>query len=278
MNRWYDEIFEDRIRFGLKIREPIHSERSPFQKIEIIDTEPFGRTLVLDGVFMTSEADEFYYHEMLVHPALTTAPRIARVLVIGGGDGGTVREVCRHTEVERVVMVEIDRRVVEVCREHLPAIGTAWNDPRLEILFEDGVRYVREADVEPFDVILVDGSDPDGPAEGLFDEAFYRGCERLLAPNGVLALQSESPVLFRDVFAEIVSALRRVFGRAHPYLGSVPLYAAGMWTWTYATRSIDPMDLVEERVERIENETRYYNREIHRAAFALPNNIKKLID
>jgi spermidine synthase len=278
VNRWYDEVFEDRIRFGLKVREHLYSARSPFQEIEIIDTEPFGRTLVLDGVFMTSEADEFYYHEMLVHPALNTAPRIARVLVIGGGDGGAVREVCRHPEVQRVVMVEIDRMVVEACREYLPAVGTAWNDPRLEIRFEDGVRYVREAAVEPFDVILVDGSDPAGPAEGLFDEAFYRGCERLLTSNGVLALQSESPVLFREVFAEIVSVLRRVFGRAHPYLGSVPLYAAGMWTWTYATRSIDPMDLVDERVERIESETRYYNREIHEAAFALPNNVKRLID
>jgi spermidine synthase len=278
VNRWYDEIFQDRIRFGLKVREHLYSALSPFQKIEVIDTEPFGRTLVLDGVFMTSEADEFYYHEMLVHPALTTTPRIARVLVIGGGDGGTVREVCRHPEVERIVMVEIDRMVVEACREHLPAIGTAWDDPRLEILFEDGVRYVRETDVEPFDVILIDGNDPAGPAEGLFDEAFYRGCERLLAPDGVLALQSESPVLFGDVFAQIISVTRRVFGRAHPYLGSVPLYSAGMWTWTYATRSIDPMDLVDERIERIENETRYYNREIHHAAFALPNNIIRLID
>jgi spermidine synthase len=278
VDRWYDEVFEDRIRFGLKVRERLYSAQSPFQKIEIIDTEQFGRTLALDGVFMTSEADDFYYHEMLVQPALTTAPRIARVLVIGGGDGGTVREVCRHAEVERVVMVEIDRMVVDACREHLPTIGTAWDDPRLEIVFGDGAGYVRETDVEPFDVIVIDGSDPAGPAEGLFDEAFYRGCERLLAPEGVLALQSESPVLFRDVFAEIVAVLRRVFGRAHPYLGSVPIYAAGMWTWTYATRSVDPMKLVERRIERIETETRYYNRDIHRAAFALPNNIKQLID
>ena len=265
------------MRFGLKIRRMVHSAQSDYQKIEIFDTEQYGRTLALDGVLMTSEGDEFYYHEMLVHPALTTAPRIGRVLVIGGGDGGTLREVCRHPEVEKVVVVEIDRMVVEACKKHLSTIGTAWNDPRLELIFDDGVRYVREADVAPFDVILLDGSDPAGPAEGLFDEAFYRGCERLLAPSGVFALQSESPVLFREVFAEVVRTLRRIFGTARPYLGSVPIYAAGMWTWTYATHNVDPMAIIDSRAERIEAVARYYNRDIHRAAFALPGDLKKLL-
>ena len=135
----------------------------------------------------------------------------------------------------------------------------------------------RRRDVAPFDVILLDGSDPSGPAEGLFDELFFRGCERLLAPSGVFALQSESPVLFREVFAEVVRTLRKIFGTASPYLGSVPIYAAGMWTWTYATHNVDPMAIIDPRAERIEAVARYYNRDIHRAAFALPGDLKKLL-
>ena len=144
MPEWFDEVFRDRVRFGLRIERRIHSERTPFQQIDVFDTEQFGRVLALDGILQTSEADEHLYHEMLVQPAMVTAGSVRRVLVIGGGDGGTVREVLRHPEVERVVMVEIDRRVVEICREHLPAIGTAWGDPRLDVRFGDGVAHVRD--------------------------------------------------------------------------------------------------------------------------------------
>ncbi|NIM65418.1 MAG: polyamine aminopropyltransferase [Candidatus Latescibacteria bacterium] len=278
MADWHDEVFNDRVRFGLKIRRSLYSGQSPYQKIDIFESEQFGRTLTLDGIYMTSEGDEYFYHEMLVHPAMTTAPLIRRILIIGGGDGGTAREVLRYSEVERVVMVEIDSMVVEACKEYLPSIGTAWDDPRLEVVIQDGVAYVKEAQEEPFDVILLDGSDPVGPAEGLFGEDFYHGCERLLQPEGVFALQSESPVLFWDVFLSIVRTLRKIFGRADPYFGSVPIYGAGMWTWTYATRSVDPMMIIGERIERVEPLTRYYNREIHEAAFALPTEIKKELE
>lgn len=278
MEDWYDEVFSGAVRFGLKVRRFLYSGKSEYQQIDVFETEHFGRVLALDGIYMASEADEYFYHEMLVQPAMVTAPRIRRVLVIGGGDGGTIREVLHHAEVEKVVMVEIDRQVVEVSRKYLSTIGTAWDDPRLELIIGDGVAYVQEADAEPYDVIFLDGSDPVGPSKGLFDESFYRGCARLLCPDGVLALQTESPVLLRGVFHAIVRTLREVFGRAYPYIGSVPLYGAGMWTWTYATRSADPMAIVDERAERLEAFTRYYNREIHRAAFVLPNELKKELE
>ena len=274
MAQWYDELFRDRIRFGLKVTSVLYSGQSEHQKIEVLDTVQFGRVLVLDGVFMTSEGDEHFYHEMLAQPAMTTAPAIRRVLLIGGGDGGTIREVLRHPEVERLTVVEIDGQVVEVSRKLLPAIGTAWDDPRLELIIDDGVAYARDAEVEPYDVILLDGCDPVGPSAGLFNENFYHGCARLLRPDGVFALQSETPVLLEDVFLEIVRTLRGVFGRAHPYFGTVPLYSAGMWTWTYATRTADPLAIVDERAVRVEAFTKYYNREIHRAAFAVPDNLK----
>jgi spermidine synthase len=275
---WYDETFEDAVRTGLKVRETLYSGESPFQKIEILDTRHFGRTLVLDGIFQTSERDEHYYHEMLVHPAMVTAPSIRSVLVIGGGDGGTVREVLRHPGVERAVMVEIDRQVVEACKEHLSSIGTAWDDPRLELVFEDGVAHVAEAAEGAYDVILLDGSDPVGPSEGLFNAGFYADCARVLAVDGVFALQSETPVLFHDVFLEIQRTLRRSFRRVRPYIGSVPLYGTGMWTWTFASRGVDPMEILDDRAERVEKTARYYNREIHRAAFALPNELRRELE
>lgn len=273
MGLWYEETYADKIRLALKVSRTLHAEVSEYQRIEIVDTEAMGRALVLDNVFMTSERDEHYYHEMLVHPALTTAPAIGRVLIIGGGDGGTAREVLRHPEVERVDMVEIDGRVVEACKAHLPGFG-AWDDPRLHVEIGDGIAYVRDAETAPYDVVLLDGTDPMGPGEGLFDEAFYRNVGRVLAPHGVFALQSESPFLMREVFSEIQSALGRCFRRVHPYFGPAPIYNAGTWSWTFASREVDPHALIEPRVRRAEATSRYYNAEIHRASFALPNELR----
>lgn len=272
---WFDEIFAEQNRFGVKAQRTLFAEKSPFQHIEIVQTEGFGRVLALDGMFMASERDEHLYHEMLVHPALTTAEAIRRVLVIGGGDGGTVREVLSYTEVERVVMVEIDGLVVEACQAHLPGIGTAWGDPRLEVVIGDGIDYALNAKVEPYDVILLDGSDPVGPAEGLFSAEFYRGCARLLAEHGVFALQSESPFAQRKTFLELGATLSSVFPRVHPYFGVVPIYVCGQWSWTFASRSVDPFAIVESRAERAEARCKHYNRDIHRAAFAIPNDLKR---
>ncbi|MFW6050640.1 MAG: polyamine aminopropyltransferase [Myxococcota bacterium] len=277
MALWYDEVYEDRTRLGLRVDRTLYSGRSAYQTIEVLDTPEFGRVLVLDGVFNTSERDEHFYHEMLVHPALTTARHTRRVLVIGGGDGGTVREVLRHPTVERVVMVEIDRQVVEVCREHLPTIGSAWEDPRLELRFEDGIRFVREAEVEPFDVVLLDGTDPIGPGEELYRLDFYRGCARVLAEGGVFALQSESPFLQRDIFLGIQQRLREVFPEVHPYFGPVPLYGAGLWSWTWAARGGDPRSPDPERAAAAEGAARYYNRAIHAAAFAVPTELARAL-
>lgn len=270
MTLWYDEVFENKTRFGLAVKRTLFGDRSEYQTIEVVETDVFGRALVLDGVFQTSEGDEFFYHEMIVHPAMTTAPRIDRVLVIGGGDGGTVREVLRYPEVSRVVMVELDGMVVEVSKQYLPTIGSAWDDPRLELVIGDGVAYVHRNDIEPFDVILVDTSDPVGPAKGLFNEAFFRGCRRLLRDGGVFAMQSETPVYYREVFYDVAKTLREVFGHAYPYIGSVPIYGTGMFTWTMASDSTNPKSVVADRLRHISDTCRYYNEAVHHAAFALP--------
>ena len=275
MTDWIEETFADRTRFAVRVTRRLHSARSRFQAIEVVETAAFGRVLVLDGVFQTSERDEHVYHEMLVHPAMVVAPTIRRVLVVGGGDGGTVREVLRHPGVERCVMVEIDREVVDASRRHLPSIGTAWDDPRLELTIADGVEYVRGADPGSFDVVILDGSDPIGPSKGLFDRAFYEGCRRVLAPGGLFAAQSGSPFLTPALFSAIVGTLAAVFGHAAPSIAAVPLYSAGPWSFTLASDRPVPGQADDDRVAAIEDGCRYWNRDIQAAAFVLPRDVRR---
>lgn len=277
MGLWYDETFDDHTRLGLRVKETLFSGESPYQKVEVIDTVGFGRVLIIDNVFMTSEYDEFLYHEMLVHPPLTTAPDIERVLVIGGGDGGTVREVLRHPDVKECVMIEIDPMVVNASKEYLPSIGTAWNDPRLDVRFIDGIEYVKRSEDPEYDVVLLDGTDPVGPGAVLFDQAFYEGCKRMLAPDGVMALQSASPLLMMDVFVETQHKLRGMFAEVHPYMGPVPLYGTGTWSWTWCSDTGEPLRAIQERQAEIVEGSKAYNEEVHRAVFALPNYVKRAL-
>ncbi len=277
MGLWYDETLDDHTRLGLRVKETLFSGQSAYQQIEVIDTVGFGRVLIIDKVFMTSEYDEFLYHEMLAQPALCSAPSIKRVLVIGGGDGGTVREVLRHPDVRECVMIEIDEMVVKVSKEYLPGIGTAWNDPRLNLRFIDGHEYVKRSNDEKYDVILLDGTDPVGPGAVLFDESFYAGCKRMLTPEGVIGLQSESPLLMMDLFVEAQHRLRRLFSEVHPYLGPVPLYGTGTWSWTWCSDTGEPLRAIRKRQESIVEGSKAYNEELHQAIFALPNYVKRAL-
>jgi spermidine synthase len=230
---WVDEIF-DGVRYGLAGRV-IAEQDSPFQRVTIIDSERYGKGLLLDGCWMTAEHQERHYHEAIVHPALCSAASIERVLVIGGGDGGTARECLRHPGVQHLDMVEIDGLVVAWSQEHLAAIGGGcWSDPRFHLTVGDGIAWAREAADASYDVVIVDGSDPAGPAEGLFNRAFFEQCRRILRPGGVFATQSESPEAFRQVHVDTVRIIREVFGHADPMYGWVPMYPSGWWSWTFA--------------------------------------------
>lgn len=275
MALWYDEILNDNIRFGLKVKQTLFMGASEYQTVSVVETEAMGRALLIDDLWMTSERDEKGYHEMIVHPAMTTAPKIDRVLVIGGGDGGTVREVLRYPGVKHVDMVEIDGLVVEVSKKFLPTIGAAWNDPRLHVTIGDGIAWVKDHALEPYDVILVDGSDPVGPAEGLFNKSFYEACLSRLSTGGVFVTQSESTMVFLDTHVEMVKTITEVFGSSHPYYRDVFLYSAGTWSWTYASKTRSPRDVVEERMAFIEERTEIYNRDIHHGMFAVPNFIRR---
>ncbi|MFN6133216.1 MAG: polyamine aminopropyltransferase [Synechococcaceae cyanobacterium] len=230
---WIDEEHQG-VRYGLA-GQVLHERQSPYQRVTIIESERYGKGLLLDGCWMTAERQERHYHEALVHPALCGAADIERVLVIGGGDGGTARECLRHPGVRRLDMVEIDGLVVEWSQTHLPAIGgEAWSDPRLRLSIADGIAWVAQASDASYDVVIVDGSDPAGPAEGLFNRAFFEHCRRILRPGGVFATQSESPEAFESVHLALVRLLREVFGHADPLYGWVPMYPSGWWSWTFA--------------------------------------------
>ncbi|MBT9557986.1 MAG: polyamine aminopropyltransferase [Myxococcales bacterium] len=272
---WFDEIHKDSTRFGCKIERTLFVGQSPFQKVTIVETSALGRALLLDDLWMCAEGEEKTYHELITHPALTCAPRIERVLIIGGGDGGTAREVLRHPEVKHVDMVEVDGMVVDASKEFLGTIGTAWNDPRLTVMIDDGIEFVRTA-TQGYDVIIVDGSDPQGPAVGLFNEAFFRNCAKLLSDNGVFVTQSESPNLQRDVHIEMVQTLQRVFPKVHPYYDTVTIYPGGTWSWCFASKGVSPHEPNLERVARVEQHTDVYNREMHHGVFAVPNALKRI--
>ena len=230
---WIDE-HHNGVRYGLQ-GKVIVDEQSTIQRITVIHSNRYGNGLLLDGCWMTAEHQERHYHEPLVHPALCAANAIDRILVIGGGDGGTARECLRHKEVKHVDLVEIDGRVVELSQKYLGAIGGGcWSDPRFQLTVGDGIAWVGQASDASYDVVLVDGSDPAGPAEGLFNRSFFQHCRRILKPGGVFATQSESPEAFRAVHIDTVRMLREVFGYADPLYGWVPMYPSGWWSWTFA--------------------------------------------
>ncbi|MFO7733923.1 MAG: polyamine aminopropyltransferase [Candidatus Aminicenantes bacterium] len=251
------------------VKDVLYEGRSEFQRIEIIRNRDYGRVLLLDGLLQTTERDEFYYHEMLVHPALACHPRPSKVLIIGGGDGGALREVLRHPVV-KAWLVEIDGRVIEACRRHFPWLKAALKDPRAELAVADGNVFIEEVR-EKFDVILVDSSDPVGPSTVLHEEAFYCKLKSRLNPGGVIAAQAGSLMLHQDSHAMKSVFLKKLFRHSGLYLGPVPTYPVGMWCYNFLSDGVDPL---APRRMRIPKGLKYYNAEIHRAAFALPNFLK----
>lgn len=277
-SEWIDEVYDGNRRCGLR-GETVFAAQSEFQQIRIVRTDALGRGLLLDGMWMTAEGDERIYHEMLVHPALTTAPRIRRVLVIGGGDGGTVREVLRHRGVEHVEMVEIDGQVVSACKEYLPTIGTAWDDPRLHVRIADGAAFVRDTDAGSWDVILVDGSDPVGPAAVLFEGSFFAACARALHRDGVLAVQGGSPTAQLDEHLATIKTMRAHFADVAPLYAPVGIYPGGAWSFIWATSgAANPRSPDRARVGDVAATTSWYNEDVHRGAFAVPNVVKLALD
>lgn len=273
MDCWFTENQTANLRISCRVKAVLHREKSPFQEIAVYDTEQFGRLLALDNVIMTTDADEFVYHEMMAHVPLVTHPDPKRVLVVGGGDGGVVREVLKHPVVS-VDLVEIDGRVIEVCKEFFPSISSGLGDPRVRVIVADGIEHVRNS-AGLYDVIIVDSTDPVGPAVGLFEEAFYRSVRDALADGGLFVAQTESPFYNRDLIGRLQRTLRGIFPSVFLYLASIPTYPGGLWTISMGSKRHHPDLFQADRAARLS--TRYYSAGIHRAAFILPPFVRELL-
>lgn len=269
---WLIEKQTNNLSLSIKIKETLFRKTSSFQEILMVDSYEFGRTLFLEGTFQTTERDEFFYHEMITHVPLFSHPGAESVLVIGGGDGGTLREILKHKNIKEAILVEIDEDVVNVSKRFLPFYSSFEGDPRFKIEITDGIKYVKEKD-NRFDIIIIDSTDPVGPAQGLFSESFYRDCYRALKEDGIVVTQSESPFLHLQLIRDIKRAMEKVFPLCSIYTAPVPTYPSGYWSFTAGSKKYDP----SIPLRTPDFETRYYTPEIHRASFVLPNFLKNAI-
>lgn len=267
--QWFEARFSPEMLVRIKVDRLVYAVQSAYQTIEVYDTSVFGRILVLDGVINVAEKDEFIYHEMLAHVPLITHPHPRSVLVVGGGDGGTVREVLKHPTIDRIELVEIDSAVVEVSRAFLPFVSCELDNPKVHITYEDAAYFVQKTS-QRFDAILIDSTDPVGAGAVLFSESFYHDCRALLREGGVLAAQSESPFFDPHIVKPLYEMARTVFPIVRMYTAFVPSYVSGLWSFIFCSTSIDSVTQVtEDRIAALPD-LRYYSPEIHQACFAIP--------
>jgi len=263
---------------GFRVTERLHSEKTPFQTIEIYDSTDWGKLMVIDGCMMVTTRDNFLYHEMMSHPALFTHARAKRVVIIGGGDCGTLREVLKHDEIESAIQVEIDERVTRLAEKYFPELCASNGDPRAQLLFIDGIKWMAECEEETLDVVIVDSTDPIGPAEGLFNEAFYESCLKALKSGGILVQQSESPLAHLPLLKSMRRAMKNAgFQALRTLTFPQPCYPTGWWSATLARKGVDLEDFRERGAEMKQFETKYYNVEMHKAALALPEFLREAL-
>lgn len=269
----FTERWTKHIDFSIEVKEHLHSEKTAFQQMDVYESYDLGRFFSLDNVLMITEKDEFIYHEMIVHVPMSVNPSIKKVLVIGGGDGGTVRELVRYNSIEKVDLVEIDGRVIELCQKYFPNVTSGLMDSRVQIHVEDGVRFVNTSK-ETYDLIIVDSTDPIGPGEGLFSKAFYESCFKRLSVDGILINQHESPYFDRESLEMKRShqKIQSIFPIARVYQAFIPTYPSGHWLFGFASKKLDPIkDFRKSLIHELGQKTKYYNEELHTACFALPN-------
>ncbi len=266
----------DRVGLSLTITDMLHEETTPYQHIQIVETEQYGRMLILDGVFQTSVKDEWCYHEMISHVPLMVHPNPERVLVIGAGDGGVVREVCRHESVKQVDLCEIDGRVIELSKEYFPTISKALLEQpeKLHVHVGDGIAFTK-AVKDFYDVIIIDCSDPIGPGEGLFTRDFYQSAKEALREDGLIVQQTESPIVQQNIVHDVFEAMGDVFPIVRMYFSHVPIYPECMHSFMIGSKKWDPLTV--EITREAPEPMKYYNKGIQKSCFVLPNFIKNLI-
>lgn len=270
---WYTEKQTENFGITMKINKTLHTEQTDFQYLEMAETAEWGNMLFLDGMVMTSEKDEFVYHEMVAHVPLFTHPNPENVLVVGGGDGGVIREILKHPSVKKATLVDIDGKVIEYSKKFLPSIASGLDDARVEVIVGDGFMHIAESDNE-YDVIMVDSTEPVGPAVNLFSKGFYAGISKALKEDGIFVAQSDNPWFKGDLIKQVQSDVREIFPITKLYLANIPTYPSGLWAFTIGSKKYDPLAVPAERFHGID--TKYYTKELHTAAFALPKFVKDM--
>lgn len=275
MNLWFTEHHTPNVHISYRILRTLHQEQTAFQNLAVVESAELGRMLILDDIVQTTVRDEFIYHEMITHVGLFTHPHPQRVLVIGGGDGGSVRETLKHPTVEQVDLVEIDPRVIEAAKKYLPEISCQLEHPKVRIINQDGTRFVKEHQGE-YDMIIIDSPDPIGPASALFGGQFYQDVYQSLKEDGLFVAQTESPFYNQEVVRRVFRDAKGVFPVVRLFLAGIPTYQSGIWCFTLGSKLYDPLKVDKDQIPPLE--AKYYTPEIHSAAFALPAYIQKLLD
>ncbi|MDK2801628.1 MAG: spermidine synthase [Clostridiales bacterium] len=269
---WLTEDERDNLKLSYRIKEIVYAGHSPFQHVMILDSYDFGRMLVLDGVVQTTSLDGFIYNEIISHMPLNFHPNPKQVLIIGGGDCGVAREVAKYPGVEKIDMVEIDELVVKVCKEHLQEVSGNLSDPRVHFIYADGVKFAKEHNNE-YDVIIVDSSDPIGPAKQLFELSFYQNLYDSLKEDGVMVCQSQSPIFHFDILKQTYKRINSLFPITKLYTAVVPTYPAGLWSFTLGSKKYQTVN-----TDNFDKDTRYINKEILEKAFYLPEFVKNQLN
>lgn len=280
MELWYSEKYTENVKISIKVDKQLYSGQSEFQRIDVFESPEFGRFLTLDGLMMLTEKDEFIYHEMITHIPMAVHPDVRKVLVIGAGDGGAVRELAKYKSIESIDLVEIDEQVITVCREFLPQTACCFDDSRLTIYNQDGLKFIRKYE-NVYDLIIVDSTDPFGPGEGLFTKEFYGNCFKALKDDGIMVNQHESPFYESDAIA-MKRAHKRIvesFPISKVYQAHIPTYPSGHWLFGFASKKYHPIkDLKADWWKSLEIKTRYYNTNLHRGSFYLPNYVEEMLE
>lgn len=280
MELWFSEKHTPDVQLSLRVDRQLYSRKSDYQKIDVLETPEFGKVLVLDGNIMLTERDEFIYDEMITHVPMAVHPCITRVLVIGIGDGGVVRELTRYDQIERIDLVEMDEMVAEACRQYLPENACRLDDDRVHIYYENALKFIRRCE-NKYDLIIVDSNDPFGPSEGLFTREFYGNCYKALKADGIMVNQQGSPFYAEDAMAMQRSHKRIVntFPISRVYQAHIPTYAAGYWLFGFASKKYHPIeDLNPERWNSQHLRTRYYTTRLHVGAFYLPAFLEEMLE
>ncbi|MDI6605167.1 MAG: polyamine aminopropyltransferase [Thermoanaerobacteraceae bacterium] len=275
MDLWFTENHANNIKYSLKVNKTLNIEKTDYQDLAVIETEQYGRILVLDGILQTTEKDEFVYHEMIVHVPLFTHKNPRSVLIVGGGDGGAIKEILKHNSVERIVLAEIDRKVVENAKKYLQNISYGLDNDKVEIMIGDGIKYVNEHKNE-FDIVIVDSTDPIGPAVGLFTIDFYKSVYECLKDDGIIVAQTESPFIYGNLINKLSKMFKQIYPITKPYICTIPTYPGSLWTFTMGSKKYDPENIDTNIIPKID--TKYYTPQIHKAAFILPKFVKDIFE